>query len=408
MGNLSIIKEKLQSHKVALVGSPEAIAKYYTKAKHRVERFFVLERESLESESLMCFDNIKTDMFGEDKLDIYYYVLCPGENVTFDKMVKALENNGLFNIHNFVEMNIASAAMQDKKIMCFLGTAFLKQIATALSTVPDITCKYLILYFPFSEIMMGFIDRFLECKNCIEFSELLVYSNCKDINYLNNLTESAKLRISVTDIYFRGYFPQLSEDRKQYSDYLYRERKRTKINYSTYYFAKHDENILKFCFEGLEEKQIVSQILSNNFYDESELEKLFETEITKVKEIDKDSDIKLAKLIVNNRKCYPINLEEWSNDTVIEVAKQIIDLLHMEISINENVMEEQIENTKGSTLPIYPCIKERYDLMQSYDNLIMLSYTKREKLDINDYLHRQIEYLYTAINMNRFLFGQEE
>ena len=45
--DLSIIKENLQSQKVALIGSPEAIAEYYTEAKHYVDRFLVLEREAI-------------------------------------------------------------------------------------------------------------------------------------------------------------------------------------------------------------------------------------------------------------------------------------------------------------------------------------------------------------------------
>lgn len=408
MEGLSIVKTNLKTHKVALIGSPEAIAKYYKNAKHNVDRFLVFERESLESECLFSVQDIKTEMFGEDEIGKYYYVLCPGQNVTFDKMYRALENDRLCNIEHFVGMDIASAAMQEKRIICLLGTAFVKQISTVLSTIPEINDKYILLYFPFTEIMRRYIDRYIECKLCIEVSDVLIVSNAMDVNYLNSLLEVSNKCIKITDMYFRGYFPQYSEDRKVFSKYMYRERKRTKLNYSTYFFAKHDENILRYCLENLDDDEIIRKIEALDYYDTAEIDRLYDSELLKIKEIDKDSDIKLAKLIESNKKCYPINPEEWSNATVLEVLKQILAMLDIKCTYDEEVMDTYIENEKGSTLPIYPCIKKKYRLEQDDEHLVALSYTKRETVNIYEFWKKQISYLKTAIDMDRFLFGKED
>lgn len=339
-----------------------------------------------------------------------YIVLCDYE--CYQPIERRLQADGLLEYKNYVSSELADAVLSEKKIAVFMGTAFMGQIVMGLQLQSQITQKYVCIYYAENELLQPYANKIAQYKHIARLSDVYITSICDKNMYdakvladefmLNN---SEKIRVS--DYTFNGYYPQISGGRDTYSYFLFRERKRLEMNYSTLALAREDANLRQYVYQNISVEEIVKRVSDSDFYTEEQVKEHFKSGLEKLKKSDENADVPLAEFIEKSCKGMAVyrNLDEWHVEAIKYAMKKVAEKLDIILKdVDENTLAEQIEEASGSELPIYPSVLKYLEIENFVNKKYrVVTFNKVRYLSFEEYIRYCAECMYQVKDMNEFL-----
>jgi len=191
-------------------------------------------------------------------------------------------------------------------------------------------------------------------------------------DYMLERLPSKCMKISFTNSYFSGYYPQ----------YMHKK---------LYPYA--DKNIIKLLNEGCSKEEIISILSDDNFYSYDEVKTNLENTIQELKRRDTELDITLDDYIEQNYKdiqlFYTINHPSYH--IIQYLTMKILDKLEIpKIEISRIRLKDV--HFKDHVHPIYPSVIKHLNLnfIKSEDKSFILNHIP---LTFHDYLAKQIDFL---------------
>jgi hypothetical protein len=194
-------------------------------------------------------------------------------------------------------------------------------------------------------------------------------------DYILSKLPSDCIKIAFPYIYFKGYWPQSSENpvNKPHENYPY-----GKFPYGDYNVINTISN------DSIQKNKIMQELNRIDFYDEKKLLNNIDQTIEKLKERELLTDIKVSEFIKKNYQNYYLfhTPNHPSNMIATYVTNQILEIL----GIAPLSQAHQSEILGNYQLPIYPSVITALNLkFMTVDSPYKLPFSK-EKLTFNEYL----------------------
>lgn len=318
---------------------------------------------------------------------------------------------GFREYEDFISGSLIESLLYNKKIMLCMGTHLISQVCLLFQNSKEITSKYSIVYYAESDLMMLYKNQYPDYVHVAKYCDVYIRSDCeKDRFRLKILSDKALPKscriITVADYGFAGYFPQTERDRDRISDYLLRGYKRLDMSYETVACAREDKEIIKLCEEGKLEEDIVQTVGDAQFYSQEFVDRYFDSEVERFKQLEAKADIKLGEFIKMHRgELLCRNLNEWHEPVVSYVADEILKRLELPaLNIDAEDRKQLLEDVCGSDIPVYPCVREALGFTEDIEALKyrVVTYYNVRYMTWDEYVRYTVQYLYRAIDIMEF------
>lgn len=406
------IIKNLENKNIILFGVSEEAIEFYNKYHAKLHISFCVTSYS-ENVILQPMRECGLETFLYDDVKITeedYLIICDSEY--FQPLERRLQTDGMVEYKQYLSSKLAAGILEQKKIVVLMGSEFISQLVTALETLQEIKKHYYCIYYSESELLKAYANRMAEYQHVARFSDIYILSVCdKGMYKAKVLTPEffAKecLRISVSDYTFNGYYPQICTGRDEYSQFLFRERKRLEIPYFTLVLAKEDANLREYVCDNVPVEEIIERISNPEFYSKEQVLQHFENAVENIRKSDEKADIKLAEFIeqfCRQRVGYR-NLDEWNTNVLEYVLKQVLEKMGLgHLAVDEEVMADLLETKSGSELPVYPCVLRHLGI-EGYQNkkYRVVSYYQTRYMDFEEYIRYCVDGMYKIKELQQFL-----
>ena len=407
------IYNSLMNKNIILFGVQEDTVKFYQKYHHLIHiRFCVTSyTENLDLQPMQEY-GLETVLYDDVTLtDDDFLVIC--DDMLYRSIDHRLQTERIVEYEQFVSWKLAAAVLERKKIVLFMGTALVGQLAMSLNMQPDFINKYYSVYYPEDAILSPYKNRMNEYRHLARMCDAYIISACDKDRYgskvfTDKLLKSDCVKISISDYSFNGYYPQIVNDRDYISDYLYREKERLPMLYDTLFMAREDKNLRAYIEKQMPEDEIINLVCDDSFYSERYVLECFNQALENVKRADLKADVKLADYIAGNADVVLYrNLDEWNISLLLYVTEIICGKLQIIFQDpNMNDIVEKLESSSGSELPVYPSVLKWLHTV-GYENkkYRIVSYYGASYMGFEDYMRHCIKSMYQIKEMNQFLDG---
>lgn len=202
---------------------------------------------------------------------------------------------------------------------------------------------------------------------------------------LGKLPEKA-IKITMPNLFGLGYgfFPQ----------YFINDHNPSLNDDKNGMFPNGDININNFIKAGLNISDIIYKINSNEIYSEVEVVDNFESSIHKIKEREKNWDIKILDFILYSYKKYKLFYDVGHPTNIImkEISKQIL----INLGLNYNDIKSDLCMNQHED-PVYPCVGKYLNLDWVENEIIRVNSPKKMNsnvMDIIEYIKQYIMWCY--------------
>ncbi|MGN0375530.1 MAG: WcbI family polysaccharide biosynthesis putative acetyltransferase [Butyrivibrio sp.] len=343
-----------------------------------------------------------------------YIVICDSQY--FQSLERRLQTDGIEEYKQYISSKLARGILEEKKLVMIMGSECLRLLARALETLNDIMDNFFCIYYAESELLKPYKNRMAEYQHVAKYSNIYILSICDKAMYKAKVIpqtffDEECLRISISDYTFKGYYPQISTSRDEYSSFLFRERERFDIPYYTLMLAKEDCNLRDFVYNNVPVDEIVERVSQTEFYSENQVQHHFTEELNKIRQSDAIADIKLAKFIDQycRHKVGYRNLDEWNVIILRYVLRQVLNKMGLEeVEIEEAQLEDIVRENSGSELPVYPSVLHHLGI-DGYDDkkYKVVNYYQTRYMNFREYIKCCAECMYQIKELREFL-GIEE
>lgn len=200
-------------------------------------------------------------------------------------------------------------------------------------------------------------------------------------NIINNMCKKECKKISISSLYFCGYYPDYY---KNISDNLKTISK--ELPYGLFPYG------LKYISDkkNLSPTKIVSLSKTHDFVSQNYIKDQLKLSFEKLYEKEQNTDIKCADFIKENYKKKKLfhTIDHPSN----EILQKIINDLSIYLQLPKISLEKYDELLKDISIPIYPCVYSALQL--TFDNSIF--YCNREKYKYDDWIKKYIHVLFDS------------
>lgn len=321
----------------------------------------------------------------------------------------------IYEINMYLQMiQMGMTAEQDftfsvffpKKLFVGLGMCQILYCINMLLHNKNFTSKYICMRFGEDMKNRTSVSNRIRLKEYAEFCDVLFYQGVEfntkmsvDYTIIFNEYKHA-YKIQMPFYFFRGIHLQSNVFFQSdiHSTTISPESAFSDIGLYCYTM---DKEILKLLDGGMHEKQILSKILSDDYFSKEEVIHQFDSAVKSIKFLDKFSDIKIGTFLADNYKDMPVftDTEHFGPELQVYIANELAKKMGID-GLDEAEKNRQIEYFKSVwiyNVYVYPSVSKvlglNYCNNMKYKNT---PYAIDQEISIEDYILKQINYVKRA------------
>lgn len=400
------IFDRIKHSEIYLFGVSDTTGDVYQRYKEKLNiKACVTNYEDMKKKRM--FDNmgLETILLEEYRhSDGKYLIVCDEQlydyYTCFMKVAnEALDYYGLSEYEDYVSYKALELMEGDKYLVLMQGSLLCGQVYEKLRFQESMS-EYAFIYYDEDNIFNVYRDDFKEYLHMSRFADVYIYSVSDKEKSASKKLECKGFRtecksIGISDYCFKALYPQIKEGREIYSTYLLRKRERLGENYGRFFAAREDNNLVEMVLGGMQDKDIISSLCSDDFYSEQYLQQHYEECIAAVQKADIKSDIKLEEYITDKigKIILNVNLDEYNEELVDYVCERIMN------SLGKDYKKDIRHTAWGTELVIYPCVAKFYGLSEKVKDkkYRIYTYSGTQSLGLEEYLEYYIKCVKAAM-----------
>lgn len=406
------IFDSIKSKNILLFGVTDETIKFYEKYCDVLKMKACLSNYSADVKlQAMREYGLETYLYDDFEItDDDFVIICDYEH--YASIEKRLLCDDYSEYDRFISSKLAAGILSEKKIILFMGSYTLKQIANAFDELPQIKQEYFCQYYSEDELLTPYKNRMAEYKHMARMCDVYIVSVCdKEMYEMKVITEGFLIDtcivIKVSDYMFNGYFPQIAGNRDSYSNFLYRERMRLDMPYGMLALAREDKNLAQFVLANVPAEEIVERVCDTGYYTEEQVKEHFRMALDYVKIADGKADVKIGRFLEENcnHTITYRNLDEWNIELVKYVIESIAEKMGIALeTVDEAVLSRRVEEFSGSELPVYPSVLKHLGITNRENKKYkVVTYYKTRYMNFKEYIKWCVECMYQIKELNIFL-----
>lgn len=364
----SLVKEKLSEKRIVLFGAGEIAEEFYQNYKDSLNISHCISNIRREWGEKTFLGVLDVKMFNKNEIgDKDYIVVCAP--VGFNAIELQLRNEGFCVYENFVESQIASAILQNKKIALFYGRCVLRDIYKCLIQIPSFNEEYAPVWTRAARHQATVSNRILYYTK--ELCDLYVHTpkfiDHDSIYFLapEELPEGCR-SISVSNLVMFLYWPQINIKLDEYNAcYLHPYNAKRDGDFYHSLYRHEDCNINRMIMEGKTTKEIVKCLSDEEYYSEKQVKKNKNFALKLIDIAEKNVDVTIADYLQENYQEIELyqNFSHPNKCVVWEYIRRLLSELGLPVDEVSKVEKEAPEHThQGGDVPIYPSVAKHMGL----------------------------------------------
>lgn len=185
--------------------------------------------------------------------------------------------------------------------------------------------------------------------------------------------------------YFKGQIMQATDDVNPYAMRSYEEEQ---------FWFRGDQEVNRMIEHGLAAKEIVRNIIKEDYWSKQEILERFRRELKKIEVLDRFSSIPIKSFIEKNYKKIVVFADgsHFNYPLYLYIANEIARILQIEPISDQNPVSEI--PFELSVMPVYPCVRKALE-MEDQNRYPFYNKEKRslEYLDMEEYIRRYAKYV---------------
>ena len=350
---------------LVLFGEGKNVKEFIEKYRAQINIKCVLNNKVEERIILPDGETITVQPYSKSKIgkDDYIVVCKADPSEDYKEAKRILTNDGFIYGKDFLLSQIASAILDGKKIMTFIGYCQLQAIESVLNKIEDVKCKFLTLHYrAWVETVKGSY-RFEAFCSHIPLSDIVVYhsdfirKDMMDVD-VEQLISDGAIKYIVPRFAFRSLHP-------------YKDIDLGKINLLSmargvrpWPFRYEEPFLDKFILEDkYSNQEIYDIVMSDDFISEDEIYKNLKLSFKMMELADQNSDCKFLDYIKANYKERPVYHDNFhgQNCLYFEILRQLNQRLNLCSEEELNCLEKRYEDDgiflfDYTEIPILPCV----------------------------------------------------
>ena len=253
-----------------------------------------------------------------------------------------------------------------RSIAVIYGNCQTEIIQRFLAESEEFITKYIIINIPrVCQESDAEWDAIIRSK-LFSFCDLFIYQIVSDNNKYGVLRSTSKIielltencfKISIPNIYFDGYFPQIEKNKYNVLEDVQEDG----------LFKWGDKFVNELLANGVDKNEIVKIIFDEKFLPRMEIQKCIDDSFENLKQREKNTNIKISDYILDYYKERQLffSPNHPNNELLLECAQRILDFLGMEKFIKTEPVNFYV-SLMGEDVVIYPSVIKTIGLKKFY------------------------------------------
>lgn len=368
--NKEIIRNKIESNRIVLIGDAKCIEAFYTKygSKLNIGKMIVTE-EVTDKNSWLNMQMYKKDDVNTDN----FYILCAevktrGDDV-YKKIYTIMKDCNLRLMQNYIRSDIAEAVLDRKKIFLWEGFCQVQQLGMKIfnRVIENAACFFFRYGLDTLPKSYKYEDGLELIKICDYFIYMpVIFAEGKiDYQFEDYLSLDA-IKLRIPRIPFMGLYPYKASVFEAFHKYS--------IDKKLHWPFAYEESIIdEYILAGKDNEYIYSELMRPDLFDKKTIERQLKLAFKGIEIAEGQADIKISDFLKANyqeRKCYRDGLH-YQNFVYFELARRIADRLGIDCTDKINELEEKYKNIElidYTEVPVLQCVADTLGLKWVDDN----------------------------------------
>ncbi len=410
---LKILRDNMQGKDIVLFGTGNIAKEFYTKYKNIAKIKYFTSNGSSE-----FFDLEKMDISDVYKQKNVFIVLCCSLDDIRYKLERQLQDNGMEYLKNYVDYDLAEAAMDNEKekVMLFIGVCHQQIVCNCISRCSNVFGVFIHRNLIFSDDCVQVRKKIDIISN---YAICIVIPTMHDDVELNKLCKQLDDRttiVSMPFIYYSLYFLQSNwfmHGPYQQDEMFLRNVISYRVDIQPYlYYLFDDDNLVSMVKKNMTTSEIVSTVSDENFYSKEYVDKMLKRTLRLIEISEQQSDIKICDWMIDNYKKIKIYRDKYhfNNQLIYEYAKRIMNYLGCsDINLDYRDVISYMGEKRGRMwlyeMPIYPSVARHLELqfVNEQTTYCVLKSHHEKQMIFRDVIEDKVECLKLIINLKEHL-----
>ncbi len=306
-----------------------------------------------------------------------------------------------------------------KKLFIGIGACEISDITDMLKQNRSFKSRFVSMIFGETPMNYTRMANRMRLKVFADFCDVFLYQtrNLKtsdELDYSLMLKENNKaLKIQVPFYYFQGIYMQMNVPKTEKKEFSIMCSEGAFSNHAIYCYNM-DKEILLMVENGLEDEEICSKILSDNYFSKEEVLRNFDLSVKALEILDMFSDIKIKPFLLDNYKRIPVFTDaiHFGPELSIYLANKVAQQIGIRDIDNDDAVKliEQFKKYHNFNLYIYPSVAKALEL-EYWNNELEYQNTPYEHgkgIKMREYVMKQIKFVKKVNDLWNWLGAAKE